>query len=48
MYILATGQVWTSKNITHGNPYIVIGGIKLAGSEETPKRICTDRIIGTR
>jgi hypothetical protein len=48
MYILIIGQVWRSKNDHHEIPYTVIGGIKLAGSKETPKRICTDRIIGTR
>ena len=48
MYILATGQVWKSKNGIHEIPYTVIGGIKLAGSKERPKGICTDRIIGTR
>lgn len=48
MYILAIGQVWRSKNETHKTPYTVIGGIKLAGSKETPKGICTDKIIGTR
>ena len=48
MHILAIGQVWNSKNNPYEIPYTVIGGIKLAGSKETPKRICTDRIIGTR
>lgn len=48
MYILATGQVWKSKNSMYEISYTVKGGIKLAGSQETPKRICTDRIIGTR
>ena len=48
MYISAIGQVWKSKNEEYETPYTVIGGIKLAGSKETPKRICTDRIIGTR
>ena len=48
MYILAIGQVWKSKNEQYDNPYTVKGGIKLAGSKETPKGICTDRIIGTR
>ncbi len=48
MYILAIGQVWRSKNVRYETPYTVKGGIKLAGSKETPKRICTDRIIGTR
>ena len=48
MYILVIGQVWKSKNQNYETPYIVKGGIKLAGSKETPKGICTDRIIGTR
>jgi len=48
MYILVIGQVWKNKNGKYKTPYTVKGGIKLAGSEETPKGICTDRIIGTR
>ena len=48
MYILEIGQVWNSKNNLYETPYTVIGGIKLAGLKETPKGICTDRIIGTR
>ena len=48
MNILAIGQVWKSKNHMYETPYTVKGGIKLAGSKEKPKRICTDRIIATR
>lgn len=41
-------QMWMSKNRNNENPYIVIGDIKFAGSEKTPKILCTDKIIGTR
>lgn len=41
-------HVGQSKNRRYKMPYTVIGGIKHAGLERTPKGICTDRIIGTR
>ena len=37
-----------SKNLRYERPYCVTGAITLAGSEQAPKGICTDRIIGTR
>lgn len=37
-----------SKNRIYETPYCVTGTIKLTGSEQEPKDICTDRIIGTR
>jgi hypothetical protein len=36
-----------SKNCRYENPYTVTGGIVQAGSEELPKDICKDKIIGT-
>ena len=36
-----------SKILFYERPYSVIGTIKLVGSEELPKSICKDRIIGT-
>lgn len=37
-----------SKNLAYENPYSVTGTIKLTGSEQNPKNICTDMVIGTR
>ncbi|MBQ2176146.1 MAG: hypothetical protein II453_14160 [Alphaproteobacteria bacterium] len=37
-----------SKNEAHEKPYSVTGTIKLTGSEQAPKAICKDRIIGTQ
>ena len=39
--------VWMSKNLEYENPYSVTGTIKLTGPEQSPKGICTDKIIGT-
>ena len=39
--------MWNSKNGIYELPYVVTGDVKLTGSKETPKGICTDRIIGT-
>lgn len=36
-----------SKNLVYENPYSVTGTIKLTGSEQNPKGICKDKIIGT-
>ena len=40
--------VWFSKYARYEKPYCVIGAVKPIGSKQTPKSICTDRIIGTR
>jgi hypothetical protein len=40
--------VWLSKNSIYEKPYCATGAIMLTGSEQAPKSICTDRIIGTR
>ena len=37
-----------SKNRIYENPCNIIGIAKLAGSEQKPKGICKDKIIGTR
>jgi len=39
-YTIFVGQTWNSKNLHYKLPYIVTGGVKFAGSEETPKGIC--------
>lgn len=36
-----------SKNGNYEKPYSVTGAVKLTGSEQASKYICTDRIIGT-
>ena len=36
-----------SKDLCYENPYSVTGTIKLTGSEQSPKSICTDKIVGT-
>lgn len=41
------GQVWWSKTFFYKTPYAVTGGVQLAGPEQAPKGICTDKIIGT-
>ena len=41
-------SVWWSKNHIYETPYIIKGGIKLTGSKQKPKDVCTDKIIGTR
>lgn len=43
-----TQLVWISKTACYESPYGVTGSIKLTGSKQEPKGICTDRIIGTR
>jgi hypothetical protein len=40
--------VWWNKNRCYETPYAIKGGIKLTGSEQKPKDVCTDKIIGTR
>ena len=39
--------MWESKNVFYEIPYVVTGDVKFTGLKETPKGICTDRIIGT-
>lgn len=36
-----------SRNGSYETPYSVTGTVGLAGSEQAPKYICIDRIIGT-
>jgi hypothetical protein len=36
-----------SKIGSYEQPYTVTGGVKLTGSEQAPKYICKDRVIGT-
>lgn len=36
-----------SKNCLYETPWRVTGTSKLAGLEDSPKSVCTDRIIGT-
>jgi len=40
-------QVWMSKTLCYENPCVVTGNSQLAGSEEAPTVICTDRNNGT-
>ncbi len=54
VYLSQTGQtVWSSKNRSYETPQIsksirMAGYYKLSGSEQKPKSIWRDRIIGTR
>ena len=41
------GYVWNSKNSRYEIPYTIKGGIKHTGSQELPKGICKDKVIGT-
>ena len=43
----AKALMWWSKNPCYETPYSVTGTIKLTGSEQEPKDICKDKIIGT-
>ena len=48
MYIpLMRGKCGLVKNCIYEKPYVVTGDVKFTGLKETPKEICTDRIIGT-
>ncbi len=47
VHTVYAGCVGKSKNVRYETPYSVTGTIGRTGSEQAPKGICTDKLVGT-